>query len=126
MKRKKNLLYYFIGFVLINFCCTNANAQNQSKFEPCLNLGIRNVGLMCNYKIQKQVDFNVGVNAPRYSNFSIAMYGGLKFYPFKNSISSKIYAGRPFIGVAYSYSLKTTFSGEDSRTFVNTFIGIYA
>jgi hypothetical protein len=108
-----------ICFVIFFSNCLTTLGQKPIRFEPCVNFGFRNNGIMANYRLLQVLDINTGIKMSRYNNLGI--YSGIKIYPLQKFKNMPFYKGSPFVGISYNYYNKAKFNEEDSRKAVNSF-----
>jgi hypothetical protein len=109
---------FFYCILLFSFNSI-AFGQKVSRFEPCINLGIRNNGIMFSYSIFQALDIHTGIKIVRFNNFGI--FTGFKIYPLKKFKNIPLYGGTPFLGMSYNYIFSSKYNKEDSRKYVNSF-----
>jgi hypothetical protein len=109
-------LFYCI--ICFSFCLSTLG-QKPVRFEPCVNLGIRNTGVMVNYRALQALDIYTGIKILRYNNLGI--HSGFKLYPFKKIKNLPFYGGTPFVGITYNHFYSAQFNKEDSRKAVNSY-----
>jgi hypothetical protein len=109
---------FFYCIIFFSFFQTTFG-QKPVKFEPCVNLGIRNTGIMVNYRALQALDVYTGIKILRYNNLGV--YTGFKLYPLKKAKDLPFYGGTPFVGIAYNHLYGAQFNKENSRKAVNSY-----